>query len=151
MTRAALPHLLAHEPALIVNVSGLTRAFPAPFLAIHSGSKSFVLGFSRALSLELSLVQPTHDVECIGVDVHNVSSNSNSSPSSFFTPTGEVEGKAIIGVVGCGKRVVTAYWPHELMSWVLALMPKSVMDRIMTISLVDMRKRELQIEATKNK
>jgi 17beta-estradiol 17-dehydrogenase / very-long-chain 3-oxoacyl-CoA reductase len=85
VTRAALPHLLDQTPALIINVTGLTAHFPAPFLAIHSGAKAYIENFSRALSIELGLIEPKHDVECIAVDVHNVSSNSNSSDPSFFT------------------------------------------------------------------
>ena len=85
VTRAALPHLVEQTPALIINVTGLTANFPAPFLAIHSGTKAYIESFSRALSIELNLTEPKHDVECIAVDVHNVSSNSNSSNPSFFT------------------------------------------------------------------
>ncbi|KAJ1303617.1 hypothetical protein OPQ81_011800 [Rhizoctonia solani] len=40
ITRAVLPALTANQPGLIVNVSGLTQVFPAPFLAVHSGGES---------------------------------------------------------------------------------------------------------------
>lgn len=170
VTRAALPHLLDQTPALIINVTGLTARFPAPFLAIHSGAKAYIENFSRALGIELSLIEPKHDVECIAVDVHNVSSNSNSSEPSFFTyvpscrspwqgihvggcanafalcsPTAEREGRAIVDVVGCGKRVVTAYWTHDLMAKALAILPRSVMDHAMAASMVKMRQRELEV------
>lgn len=90
ITRACLPFLLApdHTPALIVNVTGLTAEYPSPFLAIHSGAKAYIKAFSRALSIELDLMEPRgspRHVECIAVDVHNVASNSNSSKPSFFT------------------------------------------------------------------
>lgn len=87
LTRAVLPHLLApsNTPSLIINVTGLTARYPSPLLAIHSGAKAYIEAFSRALSIELNLVEPRQDVECIAVDVHNVASNSNSSKPSFFT------------------------------------------------------------------
>jgi len=134
MTRATLPHLMKNEPALIINVSGLARSYPSPTMAVHSGSKAFIMGFSRALALELKLAKK--DVECIGVDVHHVSTNSNPAPTDLMTPTAEVEGKAIVGVVGCGKLVVTAYWPHELVTWILTVVPNWVMDGVVTNAMV---------------
>ena len=58
------------------------------------------------------------------MDVYNVATNSNSSAVGFFVRTGETMGKAIVGVVGCG-RSVTAYWRAEFVSYVLACVPLS--------------------------
>lgn len=173
LTRACLPYLLSPStPSLIINVTGLTAEYAAPFLAIHSGAKAYIENFSRALSIEL-VVEGRKEVECIAVDVHNVASNSNSSGTSFFTcvllslplpfsfpfslrpflretdmmnatnrPTAAQEAHAILSVVGCGRRVVTAYWRHDLMAKALALTPRFVMDKAMAREMVKMRARE---------
>ena len=144
LTRALIPTLASNQPALIINVGGLTRLFPAPFLAVHSGGKAFLMGFSRALAIEFELVRdPPIDIECITVDVHNVATNSNGSTPSFLTPDAKTMGKAIIGVVGCGKRFVTAYWKAELTEHVLRCMPHSWMDSILAKEMIEMRAREL--------
>jgi len=145
LTRALLPILIKSQPALIINVSGLTGRFPCPYLAVHSGGKAYLTAFSRALAIEFELVRdPPVDIECLAVDVHNVSTNSNSSAASFFVPTSETMGKAIIGVVGCGRRAVTAYWRAELISCLLACMPLSWMDSIMAKEMKAMKVREVR-------
>jgi 17beta-estradiol 17-dehydrogenase / very-long-chain 3-oxoacyl-CoA reductase len=147
ITQILLPSMYDGRPALVINVAGLTRQYPAPLLAVHSGEKSYVSGWSRALSLEFELAHEPKgaDVEVLCVDVHVVSSNSNSSPKSFFAPDGTQMGKAIVGAVGCGKRVVTAYWPHELSAGILKWIPVKLMDGIMTKQLVAMKDRELKV------
>jgi 17beta-estradiol 17-dehydrogenase / very-long-chain 3-oxoacyl-CoA reductase len=143
LTRAVLPTLIQNQPGLIINVSGLTGRFPCPYLAVHSGGKAYLTGWSRALSIELELVRdPPVDIECLAVDVHNVSTNSNSSSTGFFVPTGETMGQAIVGVVGCGRRWVTAYWRAELMALVLGMMPLSLMDSILAKEMMAMKVRE---------
>jgi hypothetical protein len=64
----------------------------------------------------------------------------------LHSPTAEQEGRAIVDVVGCGKRVVTAYWRHDLMAKALAVLPRSVMDHAMARTMVKMRHRELEVE-----
>ena len=108
-TRALLSTLIETQPALILNVTGL----PRPGIAVYSGGKAYLDGFSRILAIELELVrEPPANIECLTVDVHNVATNSNGSAVGFFVLTG----KAIVGVVGCGRRRVTAYWRAELVS-----------------------------------
>lgn len=152
LTRALLPTLIKNQPGLIINVLGLTGRFPCPYLAVHSGGKAYLAGFSRALAVELEILRdPPVDIECLSVDVHNVSSNSNSSAPSFFVPTGETMGKAIIGVVGCGYRSVTAYWRAEFISYILGCLPLSWMDSILAKEMKAMKIREVELErARKN-
>lgn len=144
ITRAVLPSLMANQPGLIINVGGLTEVFPAPFLAVHSGGKAFLANFSRALAIELELIrEPPVDIECIGVNVHNVATNSNGSDVSFLTPTAERMGKAIVDVVGCGYRSITAYWKAELVEYVLRCLPSAWMDSMIAAEMLKMRAREV--------
>ena len=64
----------------------------------------------------------------------------------FFVPTGETMGKAIIRVVGCGRRSVTAYWRAELVSYVLGWVPLSWMDKILAREMMAMKFREVENE-----
>ncbi|CAE6421384.1 unnamed protein product [Rhizoctonia solani] len=147
LTKAVLPALMANQPGLIVNVSGLTQIFPAPYLAVHSGGKGFVANFSRALAIELELVQqPPVDIECIAIQVHNVSTNSNGSDASILTPTADRMGRAIVDVIGCGHRYVTAYWRAELVECALKWLPDRWMDSIMAGEMLKMRAREISTQ-----
>lgn len=148
ITRLLLPKMYADStPALVINVAGLTRSYPAPLLAVHSGEKAAIVNWSRALALEFELTkQPVGaDVEVLCVDIHVVSSNSNSSEKGFFAPDGTEMGMAIIGCVGCGKRVVTAYWPHEVTAGILKWLPMSFMDSTIAKQLVAMKERETKL------
>ena len=121
--------------------------FPRPYLAIHSGGKVYLHGFSRALAIELELVrEPPADIECLAVDVHNVATNSNSSGVGFFVPIGETMGKAIVGVLGCRRRSVMAYWRAELVSYVLVWVPLPWMDKILAREMMAMKLREVENE-----
>jgi 17beta-estradiol 17-dehydrogenase / very-long-chain 3-oxoacyl-CoA reductase len=149
LTRCLLPSMYADgRPALVINVAGLTRAYPAPLLAMHSGGKAFITAWSRGLALELELLREpvaAADVEVLCVDVHVVASNSNSTPRSLFAPDGDTMGRAIVGVVGCGHRVVTAYWAHELTACLLKWLPAKLMDTTLAKELHAMRVKELKV------
>ncbi|KAB5588313.1 hypothetical protein CTheo_8244 [Ceratobasidium theobromae] len=144
ITRTVLPILMKNQPGLIINVGGLTQVFPSPFLAVHSGGKAFLAGFSRALAIEFELIrEPPVDIECIAINVHNVATNSNGSDVSLLTPSADRMGQAIVGVVGCGYRSVTAYWRAELLEYLLMCIPARWMDSIMAGEMLKMRGREL--------
>ncbi|KAH7104896.1 hypothetical protein BKA62DRAFT_691028 [Auriculariales sp. MPI-PUGE-AT-0066] len=174
LTRILIPVMCDH-PSLILNISGLTAAYPCPLLAVHSGGKAYIRAWSRALSLELRMppeendhqdvdsesptssttnpkaqnkLTPTRNlIEVLAIDVHNVASNSNHSSPSFFTPDSETMARAIIGVVGCGRLEVTAYWRAELMSKTLSLLPRSMVDNMLVQEMVKMRSIERQKES----
>ncbi|EIM90150.1 NAD-P-binding protein [Stereum hirsutum FP-91666 SS1] len=83
------------------------------------------------------------------INLHSVSSSSNLSAPSFFTPTGRVMAKAALEVVGCGEVFVTAYWRHALMGAVLAMMPRSVVVSLMGKEIARLRKLDEENKAKK--
>ncbi len=52
LTRLFLPELLTHTRAYVMNVGSMAGNFPIPFKSVYAATKSFVAGFSRAISLE---------------------------------------------------------------------------------------------------
>jgi NAD(P)-dependent dehydrogenase (short-subunit alcohol dehydrogenase family) len=56
-TRAALARMKEPERGLICNVASLNGLVPAPFMSGYTASKHAVVGFTRALQLELSQKQ----------------------------------------------------------------------------------------------
>jgi 17beta-estradiol 17-dehydrogenase / very-long-chain 3-oxoacyl-CoA reductase len=139
LTHALLPTLISNQAGLIINIIGLTGRFPYPHLAIHFGKKAYLAGFSRALAIELEILRdPPVDIECL-VELEQWRSR-------FFVPTGETMGKAIIGVVGCGHRSVTAYWRAEIISYILGCLPLSWMDSILAKEMKATKIREVELE-----
>ena len=54
LTHAALPGMKARKEGLIINVASVLALHTLPFSSVYSGSKAFVLAFSRGLQQELA-------------------------------------------------------------------------------------------------
>jgi hypothetical protein len=53
LTHAALPKMIAAKKGAIINVSSMAAFLPLPGSEIYSGTKSFLNGFSKSLSLSM--------------------------------------------------------------------------------------------------
>jgi len=53
LTRLLLPGMLARRNGKVLNIASTAAFQPQPLLAVYAATKSYVLSFSRALSLEL--------------------------------------------------------------------------------------------------
>ena len=54
LTHAVLPELLKRNSGTIINIASMIAVMPTPSGASYSGSKAYVLNFSRSLQMELS-------------------------------------------------------------------------------------------------
>lgn len=54
LTHAVLPGMKSRNEGLIINISSVLAVHSLPFSAVYSGSKAFVLAFSRGLQAELA-------------------------------------------------------------------------------------------------
>ncbi|WPO43979.1 SDR family oxidoreductase [Tardiphaga sp. 42S5] len=54
LTRAVLPGFLARNSGIVVNIASMIAVMPTPSGAGYSGSKAYVLNFSRSLQMELA-------------------------------------------------------------------------------------------------
>jgi short-subunit dehydrogenase len=54
LTHAALPGMKARNDGLIINIASVLGLHTLPFSAVYSGTKAFVLAFSRGLQQELA-------------------------------------------------------------------------------------------------
>ncbi|PVU87455.1 hypothetical protein BB561_006320 [Smittium simulii] len=54
MTRLVIPRMKTRRNGLILNIGSFVSTVPSPYLAMYSGSKSFVQVFSQALGAELA-------------------------------------------------------------------------------------------------
>lgn len=59
VTRIAVPVLKTNKPGLILNLGSFAGSVPTPLLATYAGTKSFLIGFNRALNEELKRVGVT--------------------------------------------------------------------------------------------
>ena len=110
LTRALLPTMLRHQPALVLNVGSYAGEQAPPWLAAYAGSKAFNHAFSRALTREMRA--ESRDVEVLAVLVAQVSSGGNHDELGFLVLSSEEMADAMLERVGCGREIVTGSWRH---------------------------------------
>lgn len=126
-TSAVLPRMMARRRGTIVNLASATGLKPLAGLAVYSGAKAAVIGFSDALRREL---------RGTGVDVHVILPHLVSTPmGAGITPpkvspavTPEQVSRAVVDVIGSSRFAVTV---PRVLSPVLRfsrLLPTAVQD-----------------------
>lgn len=126
ITHALLPMLERNQPSLILNTGSIVAFMPPPYLALYSGSKSFVMNWNESLWQEMQAEKL--DIEVLAVWVGRVinAAVKNKYKPTFWTPDGRTLAKAALHKVGCGRPAVWAYWPHELQVLPMQLMPEAL-------------------------
>lgn len=121
LTRVLLPYLTHNTPSLIMNISS-NATIGLPYLSVYGGSKGYIDSFTRALSAEMSA--EGKDVEVMGIQVGSVQSSGNDVAGGFFIPTSRRMAKAALERVGCGRMMVSAFWPHALQVGLAEMLPE---------------------------
>lgn len=121
-TSAIAPQLVARRRGLILVLASFAGVFPTPLLATYSGSKAFLTAWGQALGDELR----GSGVKVQVVQSHLVvSAMSKVRRASVLVPTAGAFVRKVLGMVGRsgGSQgwggVVTPWWSHALMQWVL--------------------------------
>ncbi|KAI5921853.1 hypothetical protein F4810DRAFT_702065 [Camillea tinctor] len=113
--------LLRSGPSLIINVVS-TMQFGLP---MRTSSMAFLMGSTAELALESRAMR--RDVEVLGVRAGQVALDDN---GSILCPGVETFVDAALGMVGCGRVMVTPYWIYVLQGWVASLIPEFLRDII---------------------
>ena len=127
LTRVMLPILLRNKSSLILNVGSVAALIPSPWLTVYAGSKAFNLAWSRSLTAEMRATG--EDVEVLGIIVGEVQAQHNSTrDTGLFRPSSRTMARAALGMVGCGKAVVTPYVGHALQMAMVGILPESLLN-----------------------
>jgi 17beta-estradiol 17-dehydrogenase / very-long-chain 3-oxoacyl-CoA reductase len=129
LTRSLTPLLLANGAAgkkagaLILNMGSVAGEIGIPCLSVYSGTKAFVVAWSKALGRECAQIgaeTKQAPIEVIAFIIGAVSDTSGmrTTPEKLveriFYPSAATLVKAALGKVGYGRLVVPAYWGHAL-------------------------------------
>lgn len=127
LTHALMPLLKRNQPSLVMNVGSMTGVTGTPYLAVYCASKAYTNIFSATLTTECEIENP--GVEVLGLLVGAVKTNKLQVDENIFTPNARTFAKAALQRVGCGKRVVNAYFWHAVQASMLHIIPeKTVQD-----------------------
>lgn len=120
LTRSLLP--LLRKKSLILNVSSYTALFPPPYLAVYAATKAYNNAFSIALQRERD------DLEIICLLTGSVNTGANKKEVTFMRPDSRTYAKAVLNIVGCGRKSIMPYWPHAIQTFVMSLLPERLLD-----------------------
>ncbi|MHB9141632.1 MAG: SDR family NAD(P)-dependent oxidoreductase [Paludibacter sp.] len=128
LTRSLLPFM--KKKSLILNVSSYAGIIPPPYLAVYAGTKAFNNAFSKSLSRELP------DKEVISLITGSVHSNANNKPVTMMRPASETYARAVLGIVGCGRKSIMPYFPQALQTIFMTILPEWLIDVVIKSAML---------------
>jgi len=144
LTRALVPLLASNGPSLIMNIGSVAGLIGFPYISVYSACKAFNNIFSKALAQEVQA--EGLNVEVLGILVGNVLSAGNTSVMPGFTPTSREFAGYALDRVGCGERLVWAWYRHAIQNWLVTSMPTSFAENFTIGEMQKRRKIELKGE-----
>lgn len=145
MTRFVINGMVQRKKGAIVNISSGSAMYTLPLLAEYSAAKSFIEKFTLALNAEYG--SKGISVQC-QIPFY-VSTKLAKMRQSFSVPTPNAYAKRAIRFVGQPEPVVSPYWVHGYMGWVLDHLPTYVVTSIIMSMHLATRKRGLKKDASK--
>ncbi|KAI0081268.1 3-ketoacyl-CoA reductase [Panus rudis PR-1116 ss-1] len=125
VSRIVVPGMVQRRRGLVISIGSFSGiSVVSPMLATYAGSKSFLASFSAALAEEVK--GKGVDVECLNT-YFVVSNLSKIRKPSLMIPTPKAYVRSVLAKVGlpCGAlftgrpHVVTPYWSHALLDWLM--------------------------------
>ncbi|KAI9696498.1 MAG: hypothetical protein M1820_008126 [Bogoriella megaspora] len=120
LTHALLPLLSSNSPSLVINIGSMAGVAGTPYVTTYAACKAFNHTFSTSLTSESRLNTPA-GVEVLGLLVGTVRTTKHQVELNVFAPTAEVLARAALARVGCGERLVNAYFWHAVQAGFLGL------------------------------
>jgi 17beta-estradiol 17-dehydrogenase / very-long-chain 3-oxoacyl-CoA reductase len=145
MTRFVLKDMAERKRGAIVNISSGSAMYTLPLLAEYSAAKSFIEKFTLALNAEYG--SKGISVQC-QIPFY-VSTKLAKMRKSLTVPTPEDFAKRALRFVGQPEPVVSPYWIHGVMGWVLDHLPNFVVTKIIMNMHLSTRKRGLKKDKAK--
>lgn len=145
MTRMVIPGMLERKKGAIVNISSASAMYDLPLLAEYSGSKSFIEKFSRALNEEYK----SKGITCQCQIPFYVATKLAKMRKSLMAPTPSAFVALAIKWVGHADCVVSPFFFHAVQGWVLDILPKSLVAKIIMNMHLATRKRGQKKDAAK--
>jgi len=145
LTAAIIPLLTREQkPSLIITIGSMADA-GLPWLAMYSGTKSFLMSWSTALAREMKAEK--RNLEVLGILLMTVTNVSfRKVAPTLAQPDARTFARASLNRVGCGRYVVAGYWVHGVMKALLDSLPESLVLRMLVKSIRDEAERDKKRE-----
>lgn len=131
LTHLYVPEMLARGKGGVINVASTASFQPAPYIAVYSASKAFVLSFTEALAGEYRERGVRFLALCPGVTSTNFNAIANTNTTGMSSATPEDVAEAGLNAFVKGK----SYHVHGRMNYLTALLPR-ILPRAAVIKIV---------------
>lgn len=141
LTHLLLPTLQMNakedDPGFVVN-SGSLAELGLPWIAVYSGAKAYVTGFSKALDSELR--GDGKHVHVIAALIGDTDSDGHKVGESLFTPSsGRMARMILDSAAGAGAVVRVPYWGHWVQLWLCRIQPYRLLQAGMIMNVTGLR------------
>lgn len=137
MTRFVIHGMVERKKGAIVNISSGSAMYPLPLLAEYSAAKSYIEKFTLALNAEYA----TKGISVQCQIPFYVSTKLAKMRKSLSVPTPDAYASVGIKFIGQPEPVVSPYWVHGIMGFVLDHLPTNVVKSIIMSMHLATRKR----------
>ncbi len=131
LTYLCVPDMLARGKGGVINVASTAAFQPAPYIAVYSASKAFVLSFTEALAGEYREHGIRFLALCPGVTDTNFNAIANTNTAGMSSAAPEDVAEAGLSAFMKGK----SYHVHGLANYLTSLLPR-VLPRAVVIKIV---------------
>jgi len=143
MTRYVINGMLEKKKGAIVNISSGSAMYTLPLLAEYSAAKSFVEKFTLALNAEYK--SKGISVQC-QIPFY-VATKLAKMRKAFTVPTPDAFAKLGVKFIGHDDPVVSPFWVHAVMGYVMDRLPTSVVASVIMSMHMAIRKKGLKKDA----
>ncbi|XP_047124550.1 very-long-chain 3-oxoacyl-CoA reductase [Hydra vulgaris] len=145
MTKIVLEGMVSRKRGLIVHVSSLSGLSPTPFLTVYSASKVMVNFFGQALDAEYK----NQGVSSQVITPFFVATKlSKLRANGLFIPSVEAYAAQTVNAMGLSTTMM-GFWSHEIINFVISLLPQSIVNREIFKSMNGLRKQWLSKQQEK--
>jgi len=145
MTRYVIDGMIERKRGAIVNISSGSAMYTMPLLAEYSAAKSFIEKFTLALNAEYGA--KGIKVQC-QIPFY-VATKLAKMRKSFTVPTADAYATMGLKFIGQPEPVVSPYWVHGIMSFVMNSLPTPVVEKVVMGMHMAIRKKGLKKDAAK--
>jgi len=136
LIHALLP-TLTRRPSVVIIIGSLAD-YGFPLISTYGPAKAYLRVFAKALAREARIAHP--DLEVMYYPVGSVTGVSHTwTEASFMRPDSSRLARDALARVGCGRTVVSPYWPHQLSELFLTWLPGSIMDVVTVDQMVKLQ------------
>lgn len=144
MTRFVLDGMVEKKKGgCVINISSASAMYPLPLLSQYSAAKSYV----EKLTLGLNAEYAKHGIAVQTQVPFYVATKLAKMRKSFSVPTPEEYVTKALRFVGHSEPLVSPFWVHGVMGWVLDHLPNFLVVKIMMSMHLSIRKRGLKKDA----